>query len=200
MREKAIAPKTSKEIKKAFDIDEKKCSNLFRQREKYSQLPLFSSGFTKFQKNIKDKITYVTTLLFWMGGFSFERTAPLLPVFPEISRFTMRWLMILAGMSDIYEFSKLITFFTNLMSKSWLIITKLGVWVPIHHLHHQLQIRFNKSFIVLAFSKKSSISSGAQVWKSMQFLIFKPWKLLWNRSIKQINYQKLLKFLLFGSV
>ena len=56
MREKAIAPKTSKEIKKAFDIDEKKCSNLFRQREKYSQLLLFSS-FTKFQKNIKDKIT-----------------------------------------------------------------------------------------------------------------------------------------------
>ena len=125
-----------------------------------------------------------------MGGFSFERTAPLLPVFPEISRFMMRWLMILAGMSDIYEFFKLITFFTNLMSKSWLIITKLGVWVPIHHLHHQLQIRFNKSFIVLAFSKKSSISSGAQVWKSMQFVIFKPWKLLWNRSIKQINYQK----------
>ena len=39
MREKAIAPKTSKEIKKAFDIDVKKCSNLFRQREKYSQTP-----------------------------------------------------------------------------------------------------------------------------------------------------------------
>ena len=57
-----------------------------------------------------------------------------------------------------------------------------------------------KLYIVLAFSKKSSISSGAQVWKSMQFVIFKPWKLLWNRSIKQINYKKLLKFLLFGSV
>ena len=160
MREKAIAPKTSKEIKKAFDIDEKKCSNLFRQREKYSQLPLFS-GFIKFQKNIKDKITYVSTLLFWMGGFSFERTAPLLPVFPEISRFMMRWLMILAGMSDIYEFFKLITFFTNLMSKSWLIITKLGVWVPIHHLHHQLQIRFNKNFILFwHLAKKAASAQG----------------------------------------
>ena len=58
----------------------------------------------------------------------FEREAPILrgppvlPFLPEISRFEM----ILAGMSNIYEFFKSITLFTNSTWKSWLLVTKLG--------------------------------------------------------------------------
>ena len=79
--------------------------------------------------------TYVPTLLFWTMDSRFEMTAPALPVLPEISRFEM----IPVWMSDIYEFFKSITLFTNSIWKPWLLITKLGACVAlIHHLHHQL--------------------------------------------------------------
>ena len=54
-----------------------------------------------------------------------------LPI-PEISRFEI----ILASISDIYEFFKSITLFKNSMGKSWLLVTKLGPCVALgHHLH-----------------------------------------------------------------
>ena len=43
---------------------------------------------------------YVQTLPLWTGGSRFEKTPPVLPFFTEIPRFEM----ILACMSDIYEF------------------------------------------------------------------------------------------------
>ena len=73
-------------------------------------------------------------------------------VLPEISRSEI----ILTWMSDIYEYLKSVTLFTNSMWKSWLLITKLGVWVAlIQHLLYQLQICVSKRCHCFGSSKKS---------------------------------------------
>ena len=51
------------------------------------------------------------TLPFWTAGSRFQRATPVLPFIAEISRFEM----VLAWMSDIYEFFKSITPFINWM-------------------------------------------------------------------------------------
>ena len=79
-------------------------------------------------------LAYVLTLLFWMGGSCFEKTAFVLPFLLEVSCFVI----ILAEMKDLYESFKLITFFSNSMRKSWLLVTKLGVCITLgYHLHHE---------------------------------------------------------------
>ena len=79
-------------------------------------------------------LPYVPTLLFRTGSSRFQRTAPVLPFIPEIFHFEM----ILAWISDNYEFFKLITLFVNSMWKSWLLATKLGACVALgHHLYHE---------------------------------------------------------------
>ena len=86
----------------------------------------------------------------------FERTTPVLPGLSEISRFEM----ILTQMSEIYEFFKSITLFTNSMWKSWLLIAKVCACIAlVHDLHHQLYIRVNKALIVLALVKEASETS-----------------------------------------
>ena len=94
--------------------------------------------------------SYVPTLQFRTGGSRFERTAPVLPFLIEISRFEM----ILACMSDIYEFFQSITLFTNSMWKSWLLLTKLRAGVALdRYLHYEQEIHVNKALIILAQSK-----------------------------------------------
>ena len=91
---------------------------------------------------LKICMAYVLTLPFWTGGSRFERIAPVLPILRKISHFEM----ILAWMSDIYEFFKPITLFTNSMWKYWPLITKSCAYIaPVYHLHHHLWIRVNKS-------------------------------------------------------
>ena len=63
---------------------------------------------------------YVQTLPLWTGGSRFQNTPPVLQFLTEIPRFEM----ILACMSDIYEFFKSITRFRNSMWKFWLLLTK----------------------------------------------------------------------------
>ena len=65
--------------------------------------------------------SYFPTLPFWIGGSRVQKAAPALPFIPEISYFVM----ILAWMSDIYEFFKSITLFKNSMWKFWLLVIKL---------------------------------------------------------------------------
>ena len=105
------------------------------------QMPTFQSPFGENEIWVICKatcsvnVTYIPTLPFWTVGSRFQRTAPALPVLPEISRFEM----IPVWVSDIYEFFKSITLFTNSIWKSWLLITKLGACVAlIPHLYHQL--------------------------------------------------------------
>ena len=60
----------------------------------------------------------------------FEKTTPVLPFLLKISCFEV----ILAWMSDIYEFLKSIILFRNLIWKSWLLGTKLvALGYPLHH-------------------------------------------------------------------
>ena len=76
----------------------------------------------------------VPTLPFWTGGSLFKWAAPILPFLPEISCFEMT----LIWMSDIYEFFRSVTLFTNSMEKSWLLVTKLGACITLgNHLHHK---------------------------------------------------------------
>ena len=62
---------------------------------------------------------YVPTLPFWPGGSRSERTAPVLSFLAEIFRFEV----ILARMSNLFEFYKSNILFPNSMWKSWLIVT-----------------------------------------------------------------------------
>ena len=67
--------------------------------------------------------------------------------------------MILAWMSDIYESSKLITLSINLMSKAWLLVTKLGACVlAIIFIMSNRSVSI-KGLIVLALAKKAPIRS-----------------------------------------
>ena len=100
---------------------------LWRPLKRNKIQTLFHSWFTR-------NYTFVPTLPFWTGGSRLERTAPAIPVLPEIFRVEM----ILAAMPDIYEFFKSVTLFTYSMWKPWVLITKLDVCVaPAHHLHSQ---------------------------------------------------------------
>ena len=90
--------------------------------------------------------TYVPTLPLWTGGSRFHRVAPVLQFIPEISRFKI----ILAWMSDICEFSKLIALFINSMWKSWLLVMKLGAYLALGH-------SLNSCFVLFLFYFSHSI-------------------------------------------
>ena len=75
------------------------------------------------------------------------------------SEWTAPTLLLLPGISDIYEFFMSITLFINSMWKSWQLIMKLGACVaPVHHLHLQILICVNKA-VVLALVKAASRTS-----------------------------------------
>ena len=88
----------------------------------------------------------------------FERgAAPVLPFISEISRFEM----VLALMSDIYGFFRLITPFINPMRKSWLLVTKLGECVALGH-HH---IMSSKSILAgIYLFKVNNKNTRTKVW------------------------------------
>ena len=109
-----------------------------------------------------------------MEGSRFESTAPALPFHAETSCFEM----ILTEMSDLYEFCKSITVFTNLMWKSWLLVTKLDACVAFgYHLCHEQLIRVNKSTNCLS---THDWNTGNEFENRIKFVIFKPWKVRWN--------------------
>ena len=86
----------------------------------------------------------------------FERTAPVLSFLLEISHFEM----ILAWMSDVYEFFKSVTPFTTLMWKPWLPAMKLGACVALgYHLHYEQETELIKALIVLTLAKEASETS-----------------------------------------
>ena len=82
-------------------------------------------------------------------------------VFPEIFHSEI----ILTWMSDIYEYLKSVTLFTNSLWKSWLLITKLGVWVALIFF---ISFRFvsAKYVIVLAVAKQVSATNLKINWIS----------------------------------
>ena len=99
---------------------------------------------------------YVPTFPIWTGGSPFERTTPVLPLLPEISRFEK----ILAWMSHIYKFFKSLTLFTHSIWKSWLLVTKLGACVALRTISiMSCEFKSIKALIVSAQAKKLPGSS-----------------------------------------
>ena len=103
---------------------------------------------------------YVPTLLFWTGGSHFERAAPALQFLPKVSHFEMS----LTKISDIYEFFKSVTLFTNSMWKSWQLITKSGACVALLFTVFIVSFWFvsTKPLIILALAKAASRQSENQ--------------------------------------
>ena len=88
----------------------------------------------------------------------FEREAPVLrgelpPSFCFLKSPVLRWSWL--KMLHIYELFKSIKLFTNSIWKSWLLMTILDACVVlVHHLHHQLLIRVNKSTYYFGTSER----------------------------------------------
>ena len=59
------------------------------------------------------------------------------PQFQKGSSCPLIFELILAGMSDIFEFFKSVTFFINMIWKSWLLVMKLGACIDAALYHEQ---------------------------------------------------------------
>ena len=130
---------------------------------------IYPTGFISFH------LTFAAFFVLNKYIFQFSRFERETPVFrqqltppsprfiPEIFHFEM----ILAWMSHIYEFFKLIALFKNSMWKSWLLATKLRARIATMATIFIMSSRsgFTKALVVLKLAKEARE-------------IFKPWKVL----------------------
>ena len=94
-------------------------------QSKVSDLCFYTCKISLFHNVSQLSFTYVPTLSFLTGGFHFEKAAPMLPFLPEIFRFKM----MLVWMSNIYDFFKMVTFFSNPMWKSWRLLPSAIIFI-----------------------------------------------------------------------
>ena len=117
--------------------------------------------------------SYVLAIPFWMGDSRFEGTAPVLPIVAEIFRFEM----ILAKMSDHYEFCKSIKPFTSSLRNSLLLTMRC---VRFCQLPSSSWVFFDPCQQKCELFWHSWKKHRERVVESTQSVIFKPWKVQWN--------------------